>query len=163
MIKFERLVPSGSFFMVTLMILVFSTSCAKDPEDPEPEFTYAGNYNGFWKTTVNGTTTVSDQVSATFTEPAENIFVGTFYYSNNWNPCCGPQHDGEISFTLETDSLKSLIFNQDFRTFGFQFLSCPATFAGEGIINEDGNLAFKLSGSDCIGSHIGTLLLRKQE
>lgn len=145
----------GSFLLISLVAVSILLSCKKDTEVPEPEFTYAGDYNGFWNTTANGNRNFSDQVSARFSEPDENIFVGTFYYSANWNSCCGAAHDGEISFKVEGDSLKNLIFNQDFR--------CSGTFAGEGIVNDDGNLAFKIQGPDCFGNHIGTLLLRKQD
>lgn len=151
----KNLFSKESLLVITLLLLTITISCVKDPVEPEPEFTYAGDYNGFWNTSVNGSSqSRQDEVSARFSEPDENIFVGTFYYSKNWNSCCGATHDGEISFKVEGDSLKNLIFNQDFR--------CAGTFAGEGIVNDDGNLAFKISGPDCFGSHVGTLLLRKQ-
>lgn len=152
-----------SLIIPTLLSLILSISCGKDSAAPEQEFTYAGDYNGFWNTNIENGRNFVDQVSARFAEPDENIFVGTFYYSNNWKPCCGVQHDGEISFKVEGDSLKNLIFKQDFRFSGFQGFSCPGTFTGTGVINDDGNLAFKISGVDCFGSHTGTLLLRKPE
>lgn len=107
-----------------------------------------GKYSGIWDDNFYSGFGVSADL-----EVNGSVLSGPFWYSNNFQSCCGGQTDGNISMILKDGSITSFRYNQKLAS--FMGGPCDGSYLGEGIIENLTDLVIFFEGNDCEGEHTG--------
>lgn len=120
-----------------------------------------GPYRGVWSDNVDGSLAVSTHINF---DPNTGIYSGPFFYTNIFEPCCGGNDDGEISFSLGLnmgDSLSNFSYRQLLNIFRGSD-NCEGLYQGTGRRSNFIRIEIEYLGIDCIAAHRGTLIFEKQ-
>lgn len=146
----SKVVSNRIVYSLLLIAMVFSMGCTKeDPvEEPEPDSKFT-EYKGVWNSTTSSTTLTNVGAAITLEEVAEGKFEGDLNFPGF--PTTGP-----MTVEISGNNITS-----------FEWIdttpSCSGEFTGTGTVKDNGNqLYIELTGNDCKGNHVGTLVLNEQ-
>lgn len=143
------------FYLLGLLVVLFSFGCGGDDEPMEPAeapFAFEGNWIGRWSDSLFPSIAASAIVRST----GQNEYFGDFFYNSMnatgpYTPCCGGTTDGNFTFTLDGDRVLDFVYRQNAPDY---MGGCPGTYEGEGELNRETNrLVINFTGTDCDGFH----------
>ncbi len=118
-----------------------------------------GRYSGVWNSSVVNGPNFSDLGVTSIINNGDvaGNFTGSLFITNNFTSCCGSQGnngDGLITISISNNQVTFL--------WDDVIPGCEGTFNGTGTLDEEDKIVLNLTGTDCDGDHIGTLVLTKQ-
>lgn len=148
--------------LVVSFLSLFFIGCSKsdDSDSPNEESAkifslQAGNYTGLWNSTTPSATFTNLPISARIVETSSGNFDGEFFISGNFVSCCNSgANDGAISFSIDENDLSSFRWDDIIP-------NCTGTFTGNGKLTNENAFNVSFTGTDCDGSHTGTIRLSK--
>ena len=107
-----------------------------------------GRYTGLW----------TDNIYLDFGISCELIFQagklrGDFFYSANFQPCCGGDNDGSITLDVQNGIIEEFKYNQTLDL--FMGGPCPGLYTGTGVVTDAITMKIDFAGDDCEGEHTG--------
>jgi len=145
----SKVISNRIVFSLLLITLIFSMGCSKEEpiEEPEPDSKFT-DYKGVWNSTTASTTLRNVGASTTLEEVSDGKFEGDLNFPGF--PTTGPM-------TIEISGTTITSFKWTDTT-----PSCSGDFIGTGTVKDNGKQLFiELTGDDCKGNHIGTLVLNE--
>lgn len=144
-----------------ILACLFIVSCAKteDQEEIEEEIFIGleGKYGGGWTSVTESTSFTDYPVTAIFrySNESQTMMTGEFFATGNFTSTSDLDNDGTMTFTLDDDVINNFYFDD-------KIVGCEGIFRGQGIVTSEEDFEIEFTGTDCDGTHSGTLIFVKK-